>query len=159
MVLFTSQHRSAYVHQCTTGRFNKILSNMYVCFAFHSNKDGSMLLSNSHCARTLLCTACAAFLEWSVFLVLYYKYSTISFSGLQFLDCTQLGVRGGLCNPSYWDGGIWGWLVDRKPLKGSKWPAEGPHYTWGSTRDILHTQIPPGQTEFQSEEVRMADWS
>ena len=36
-----------------------------------------------------------------------------------------LGVRGGLCNPSYWDGGIRGWLVDREPPKGSKWPTEG----------------------------------
>ena len=24
-------------------------------------------------------------------------------------------VRGGLCNPSYWDGGIWGWLEDETP--------------------------------------------
>ena len=54
------------------------------------------------------------------------------------------GVRGGLCNPSYWDGGIWGWLVDREPPKGSKWPAEGPHYTWGLTRGGAHTRVPPG---------------
>ena len=54
------------------------------------------------------------------------------------------GVRGGLCNPSYWDGGIWGWLVDREPPKGSKWPAEGPHNTWGSSRGGVHTQVPPG---------------
>jgi len=25
------------------------------------------------------------------------------------------GVRGGLCNPSYWDGGVWGWLEDGSP--------------------------------------------
>ena len=24
--------------------------------------------------------------------------------------------------------------MDREPPKGSKWPAEGLHYTWGSTR-------------------------
>ena len=24
--------------------------------------------------------------------------------------------------------------MDREPSKGSKWPAEGPHYTWGSSR-------------------------
>ena len=50
-----------------------------------------------------------------------------------------LGVHGGLCNPSYWDGGILGWLVDREPPNGSKWPAEGAHYTCG-----LHTRIDPG---------------
>ena len=27
----------------------------------------------------------------------------------------QLRVHGGLCNPSYWDSGIWGWLEDRSP--------------------------------------------
>ena len=43
-----------------------------------------------------------------------------------------LEVCGGLCNPSYRDGGILGWLVNREPPKGSKWPAEGPHYTWPS---------------------------
>ena len=55
-----------------------------------------------------------------------------------------LGVRGRFCNPSYWDGGIWGWLVDRKPPKGSNWPAEGPHYNWGLTRGGAHTRLPPG---------------
>ena len=33
---------------------------------------------------------------------------------------TILGVRGGLCNPSYWDGDISGWLVNREPPKGLK---------------------------------------
>ena len=33
--------------------------------------------------------------------------------------------------------------MDREPPKGSKWPAEGPHYTWGSTRGSVHTQVPP----------------
>ena len=46
--------------------------------------------------------------------------------------------------------------MDREPPKGSKWPAEGPHYTWGSTRGT------PGflweQTEFQIAWVRIADW-
>ena len=32
-------------------------------------------------------------------------------------------------------------LVDREPPKGSKWPAEGPHYTRGSTRGGA---VPPG---------------
>ena len=29
-------------------------------------------------------------------------------------------------------------------LKGLKWPAEGPHYTWGSTRVSAYTPVPPG---------------
>ena len=40
------------------------------------------------------------------------------------------------CNPSYWHGGILVWLVDRELPKGSKWPAEGLHYTRGSTRGM-----------------------
>ena len=35
-------------------------------------------------------------------------------------------------------------LVDREPPKGSKWPAEGLHYTWGSTRGSAHTRVPLG---------------
>ena len=27
----------------------------------------------------------------------------------------QPGICGGLCNPSFWDGGIWGWLEDESP--------------------------------------------
>ena len=50
----------------------------------------------------------------------------------------------GLCNPSYWDGGIWFWLVHREPYKGSKWPAEGLHYTWGSTRGRQCPRVPLG---------------
>ena len=34
---------------------------------------------------------------------------------------------------------------DREPPKGSKWPAEGPHYTWGSTRGSAHTWVSPGE--------------
>ena len=52
-------------------------------------------------------------------------------------------VRGRLCNPSYKAGGILGWLVDREPPKGSKWPAGGLHYTWGSTRGSEHTRVTP----------------
>ena len=59
-------------------------------------------------------------------------------------ECLKPGVRSGLCNPSYWDGGILGWLMDREPPKGSKWPAKGLHYTWGSTRGGALTQVPPG---------------
>ena len=66
---------------------------------------------------------------------------------------TILGVRGGLCNPSYWDGGIWGWLVDREPPKGSKWLAEGPHYTveWSDTSvpGAVRTQTPRGADPIQ----------
>ena len=36
------------------------------------------------------------------------------------------------------------WLVDKEPAKGSKWLAEVPHYTWGSTRGSAHTRVPPG---------------
>ena len=55
-----------------------------------------------------------------------------------------LGVYGWLCNASYLDNGILGWLVDREPPKGLKWPAKSPHYTWGSTRGGAHTQVPLG---------------
>ena len=33
---------------------------------------------------------------------------------------------------------------DREPPKGLKWLAEGPYYTWGSTRGGKHTWVPPG---------------
>ena len=36
------------------------------------------------------------------------------------------------------------WLGIGEPPKGSKLPAEGLHYTWGSTRGSAHTQVPPG---------------
>ena len=55
----------------------------------------------------------------------------------------KLGVCSRLCNPSYWDVGILEWLVDREPPEGSRWPSEGLHYTWGSTRGSAHNQIPP----------------
>ena len=53
-------------------------------------------------------------------------------------------VSTGPCNPSYWDTGIRGWLVDKESAKGLKWPAEDLHYTWGSIRSSVHTQIPLG---------------
>ena len=46
----------------------------------------------------------------------------------QYLELS--GVRGGLCNPSYWEDGFWGWPEDREPVWGWKQPSEGPHYTW-----------------------------
>ena len=52
-----------------------------------------------------------------------------------------LGVCGRLCNPSYWDDGIWGWYVDRESPKDSKWPAWGLHYTWGSIRGSVFAKI------------------
>ena len=48
--------------------------------------------------------------------------------------------------------------MDREPPIGSKWRAEGPQYTWSSTRSGGHTQAPLGQTEFQSAWVHMAAW-
>ena len=39
----------------------------------------------------------------------------------------QRGVCGGLCNPSYWDGGIWGWLEDGSPPWRLLGPLERPH--------------------------------
>ena len=56
----------------------------------------------------------------------------------------SLGVRGGLCNPSYWDRGIQGLLVDREAPKGSKCLSEGQQYNWGSTSSSVHTVIPLG---------------
>ena len=41
------------------------------------------------------------------------------------------GIRGGCCNPSYWEDRIGGWPLCRRSAKGSKWLAEGPHYTSG----------------------------
>ena len=35
-------------------------------------------------------------------------------------------------------------MVDREPRKGSKWPAESLHHTWGSTRGDAHNWVPPG---------------
>ena len=32
--------------------------------------------------------------------------------------------------------------MDREPPKGSKWPAEGLHYTWGSTRVTVQSNLP-----------------
>ena len=68
------------------------------------------------------------------------------------------GVRGRLCDPSYWNGGIWGWLVNREPPKGSKWPAEGLHYTWGFNSGWCTPRFLLKQTEFQSAWVCMAAW-
>ena len=48
--------------------------------------------------------------------------------------------------------------MDEKTSKGSKWPAEGLHYTLGSTRGGVHTGIALGQTEFQSALVHVAAW-
>ena len=39
------------------------------------------------------------------------------------------GIRGGCCNPSYWEDRIGGWPLCRRSAKGSKWLAKGPHYT------------------------------
>ena len=32
----------------------------------------------------------------------------------------------------------------KESAKGSKWPAEGLHYTWRSAKGGAHTQVPPG---------------
>ena len=40
--------------------------------------------------------------------------------------------------------------MDREPPKGLKWPAEGLHYTWGSTRGSAHTQVPQDQPAIPS---------
>ena len=37
------------------------------------------------------------------------------------------GVRVGLCDPSYWEGGIWGWLEDGSPLWRLLVPLWEPH--------------------------------
>ena len=58
------------------------------------------------------------------------------------------GIRGGCCNPSYWEDRIGGWPLCRRSAKGSKWLAEGPHYTveWSDTSvpGAVRTQTPPG---------------
>ena len=41
------------------------------------------------------------------------------------------GIRGGCYNRSYWEDRIGGWPLCRRSAKGSKWLAEGPHYTSG----------------------------
>ena len=38
------------------------------------------------------------------------------------------------------ENGLW---IGNTP-KGLKWPAEGPHYTWGSTSGGAHTWVLPG---------------
>ena len=35
--------------------------------------------------------------------------------------------------------------MNREPPKGPKWPAEGSHHRWGSTRGNAHTQVPEGR--------------
>ena len=58
------------------------------------------------------------------------------------------GIRGGCCNPSYWEDRIGGWPLCRRSAKGSKWLAEGSHYTveWSDTSvpGAVRTQTPPG---------------
>ena len=49
------------------------------------------------------------------------------------------GIRGGCCNPSYWEDQIGGWPVNRGSSKGLKWLTKGPHYTWDLTRSSLPT--------------------
>ena len=62
------------------------------------------------------------------------------------VKCLHYRVRvcGGLCNPSCWNDGIGGYLVDQESSKGLKWHAEGLHYTWGSARGSAHTRVPLG---------------
>ena len=55
------------------------------------------------------------------------------------------GINGRCCNPSYWDNRIGGWPVDRGSTKGLKWSIEGPHYTWGSTREGVHPDPSKGR--------------
>ena len=60
------------------------------------------------------------------FLIVYYSKKTPHFN-IRPLS----GIRGGCCNPSYWEDRIGGWPLCRRSAKGSKWLAEGPHYTSG----------------------------
>ena len=46
--------------------------------------------------------------------------------------------------------------MNRGSAKGGKWLAEGPHCTWGSTRSSMNTQIPPEQTQCESDEAGRA---
>ena len=68
------------------------------------------------------------------------------------------GVRGRLCNPSYWDGGIWGWLMDREPPKTQndlQRVCTIPEVRLGS---VCITGLLWDQTEFQSAWVCVAAW-
>ena len=58
------------------------------------------------------------------------------------------GIGSACCNPSDWGDRIGGWPLCRRSAKGSKWLAEGPHYTeeWSevSVPGAVRTQTPPG---------------
>ena len=69
------------------------------------------------------------------------------------------GVRGRLCNPSYWDDGIWGWLENRSPPWRLLVPLGRPHLILELIPSPLGAQVGPGlgvvvirspfQTKFQ----------
>ena len=49
------------------------------------------------------------------------------------------GVRGGICNPSYWDGGVWGWLKSSLEAAGAL----------GAAASILESiPTPPGSVDW-----------
>ena len=62
----------------------------------------------------------------------------------------ESGIRGGCCNPSYWEDRIGGWPLCRRSAKGSKWLAEGPHYTSILVGGRCGPRPPRGQTQFES---------
>ena len=54
------------------------------------------------------------------------------------------GVHGGLCNPSYWDGGVAGWLEDGSPPWRLLGPLEQPHLSLDQFQTPLRVQVGPG---------------
>ena len=68
------------------------------------------------------------------------------------------GIRGGCCNPSFWEDRIGGWPLCRRSAKGSKWLAEGPHYICGTDTagSGVRPRHPQGQTQCESAEARGA---
>ena len=47
-------------------------------------------------------------------------------------------VRGGPCNPSYWEDRVWGWLKAVKPWGSLVWQSKRPHWLNGHTCAVKH---------------------
>ena len=74
-------------------------------------------------------------------------YKGLSFEKEIMISSLSLSeVRGGLCNPIYWEDGFCGWPEDREPVWGRTQPSEDPHYFWEQGHYCSQRRCGPGSS-------------
>ena len=135
-------------------KYNKVNSNRITAYkiAFSGSKFFTTAFLTCSSNHFFSVQNISVFAEFIFFRNLLCSFKTICYLA------KLSGIRGGCCNPSYWEDRIGGWPLCRRSAKGSKWLAEGPHYTveWSDTSvpGAVRTQTPGGRPNSNLAAVR-----